>query len=258
MWDKAWPRCAFPKPPRVTTVFSDPVLPTAIILFVAYLVRGIAGFGSGLIAIPLLAMMHPITLVVPMVVLLDYLGSAAQGLGNRQSIKWGELWPLLPFTLVGCAIALYLFTSVDPVLLKQALGWFILIFAIYQILPLPPLHGSRLWAMPAGMMGGLVGTLFGTGGPFYMIYLTIRGLDKTALRASFASYFFIDGSIRLVGFAVTGLLHADMLTDFLRWLPAAAIGLYIGGHVHLGISNKTFKYFVSLLLVFSSYRLLMH
>lgn len=48
-------------------------------IFLAYLVRGLAGFGSGLFAVPLLALQFPIKLVVPVVVLLDYLGSIGQG-----------------------------------------------------------------------------------------------------------------------------------------------------------------------------------
>ncbi len=56
------------------------------IIFSAYLVRGIAGFGSGLIAVPLLSLFFPVTQVVPLVVFLDYIGSASQGLKNRERI----------------------------------------------------------------------------------------------------------------------------------------------------------------------------
>ena len=229
---------------------------TIIILFVAYLVRGMVGFGSGLIAIPLLALHHPLSVVVPMVVLLDWLGSGAQGIKNRKAIAWPELLPLLPFTLSGVAIALYVFTNVEPSGLEHALGLFVLVYAVYQILPLPVLSGSRLWCAPAGLFGGLVGTLFGTGGPFYMIYLTIRGLEKSSLRASFAAYFLVDGSIRLVGFLGVGMLNANFLVILLQWLPAAALGLLIGGRIHTRIPVTTFKYLISLLLTFSGYRLL--
>lgn len=229
---------------------------TGAVLFSAYLVRGISGFGSGLIAIPLLTLVHPITTVVPLVVLLDFLGSAAQGVKNRESIKWSELFPLLAFTVTGCLVALYLFKSVDADFLTRVMAVFIICFAVYQILPLPALRGSKLWSVPAGFFGGLIGTMFGTGGPFYMMYLTVRGLDKTEVRASFASYFFIDGSIRLSGFVVIGLLGITQLTTLAWWLPAAAVGLFFGGHVHTGIPAKTFKYFISLVLIYSGYQLL--
>ena len=229
---------------------------TALVLFVAYLVRGIAGFGSGLIAIPLLALLHPITLVVPLVVLLDFLGSAAQGVKGRESISWPDLAPLLPFTLAGVLAALYLFASVAPERLELALGAFVVAFAVYQILPLPPLSGSRLWAGPAGLLGGFVGTLFGTGGPFYMMYLQVRGLDKGAARASFAAWFLVDGGLRLAGFAAVGMLSFSLAGTLALWLPAAALGLLVGGAVHVSIDARTFRYFISLLLVFSGYRLL--
>lgn len=237
-------------------VLLSPWLISSTILFVAYLVRGVAGFGSGLIAIPLLALLHPLTVVVPLVVLLDFLGSMAQGVRSRHAIAWPELRPLLPFTLAGCGIALYLFSAVPPERLASALGVFVLVFAVYQILPLPTLSGSRWWAVPAGLLGGLVGTLFGTGGPLYMIYLQLRGLDKDATRASFAAWFFVDGSIRLIGFAAIGLLSAALLPTLVQWLLPAAVGLFIGGLVHAGLNARTFKYFISLLLVFSGYQLL--
>ena len=66
----------------------------------------------------------------------------------------------------------------------------------------------------------LVGTLFGTGGPFYVIYLNLRGLDRSVFRATFAMNFLIDGGVRLaqIGGGATrytslesGSIHATML-----------------------------------------------
>ena len=66
------------------------VVYAALVLFVAYLVRGIAGFGSGLIAVPMLTLVAPVPLVVPLVVSLDYIGSASQGMQNRDYVAWKE------------------------------------------------------------------------------------------------------------------------------------------------------------------------
>ena len=109
---------------------------TWVILFSAYLMRGIAGFGSALIAVPLLALMFPLTLVVPLVVLLDYLGSATQGFRNRQRIVWGDLAPLIPFTIIGVATSLILLNAVNSKLLSNVLGGFVILYAIYQTSPL--------------------------------------------------------------------------------------------------------------------------
>jgi uncharacterized membrane protein YfcA len=55
---------------------TELVMTAAPIIFLAYLVRGICGFGSGLIAIPVLSLMFPLKVAVPLVVMLDYLASA--------------------------------------------------------------------------------------------------------------------------------------------------------------------------------------
>ncbi|HEX9747966.1 MAG TPA: hypothetical protein VGB86_06115 [Methylomirabilota bacterium] len=43
---------------------------SGLVVLLAYWVRGMAGFGSGLIAVPLLTLMWPVTIVVPVVVAL--------------------------------------------------------------------------------------------------------------------------------------------------------------------------------------------
>ncbi len=240
---------------------ADVSAPTAVfaalVLFAAYTVRGIAGFGSGLIAIPLLALSFPLTLVVPLVVLLDYLGSASQGLKNRARVAWRDLVPLLPFTIVGVLAALFLLDALDPLVLRRALGVFVLVYAVYQLSPLPPIRATRLSSLPYGVLGGLVGTLFGTGGPFYVIYLSMRGLDKVALRASFAAWFMIDGTMRLAGYTAFGFLDADTLLKTALSLPFAGLGLYLGGRIHTGLSQDVFRRVISVLLLLSGCGLLL-
>lgn len=98
-------------------------------------------------------------------------------------------------------------------------------------------------------MGGLIGTLFGTGGPFYVIYLNLRQLDKSSFRATFASIFLIDGIMRLSGFALNGLYDDLALSYLIVFVPVAALGLFVGGRIHVAISKQGFTRFISLLLL---------
>ena len=56
---------------------------------------------------------------------------------------------------------------------------------------------ERSATIAARACAGVLGTLFGTGGPFYVIYLNLRGLDRTVFRATFAMNFLVDGGVRL-------------------------------------------------------------
>lgn len=229
-----------------------------LIILVAYFVRGIAGFGSGLIAIPLLALFLPLTLVVPMVGLLDYVASSGHGMRHRRQVRWAEIWPLLPFTLMGVGTALYLFHTLDGELLRKALGVFVLLYAVYTLAGLMPKGaGVRWWAIPAGGLGGMVGTLFGTGGPFYVIYLHLRQLDKGAFRATIAMIFLLDGSSRIVGYFATGLYHAQTMILVAVALPLMVLAMYLGGKVHTGLSQQAFQRGIGVLLLGSGIALLL-
>lgn len=228
-----------------------------IVVFLAYLVRGMAGFGSGLIAIPLLSLWMPVTQAVPLIVSLDLLASAGQSGFNFKKIHWKEVWFLLPFSLVGVTGGLWLFTQMNADALKYTLGIFLLVYGIYsQWTPaMPPI--SRAWVFPAGFAAGLIGTLFGTGGPFYAAYLKARQLDKQIFRATFACIFLLDAPVRLVGYVGTGLISTEGVHLFAMMLPVMILGMYFGGSIHTKISTKYFNRGISLLLIGSGIALIM-
>ena len=229
-----------------------------LILVTAYTFRGVTGFGSGLIAIPLLVLILPISIVIPMMVLLDFVASVSHSIKHREVAEWKIIYPLLPFTVIGVLIALFIFKTVDTNLLVKSLGVFILLFALYSLIsPKPHKQGSKLWVAPAGMFGGLVGTLFGTGGPFYVIYLQLRQLDKATFRATVASIFMIDGGIRVGGFALSGFFNHQTLLLTALGLPIMGLAMYLGGHIHTSISQTTFHRAIGILLLGSGVALLL-
>ena len=230
---------------------------SGLVVALAYWVRGMAGFGSGLIAVPLLTLISPVTAVVPVVVSLDYVGSASQGVRNLRDIAWREQIVLVPFMLIGILAGLFLLTGLPTDMLAKTLGVFVIAFGIYQLRPARPARGSRFAATYCGVLGGLLGTLFGTGGPFYAIYLNLRALDKSAFRATFALNFLIDGGVRLIAYAVMGLLNRETLVHVLVALPIVAGGLFAGGHIQTGLSQRTFVQLIAILLLGSGVALLL-
>jgi len=137
---------------------------SVIIIFLSYTIKGLSGFGSGLVAIPLLAFFLPITLIVPLLGLLSYSGTIMQSMHLRKQVVWRDMLPLIPFSLMGIAIAVWLLVNVDEVFLIRVLGIFVLMYAVYSLFPRSSYRGSRKWAIIAGSLGGMVGALFGTGG----------------------------------------------------------------------------------------------
>ncbi len=227
-----------------------------VILFFAYFIRGIAGFGSALIAMPLLTLQLDFVMVVPIICLLDYLASLSQGFKGRRHICYADLWPLLPFTVVGVLCGTYLLANLDTRVMAIGLAAFIISFACYSLLPLPQFLGSRRWAVPAGFCGGTVGAVFSTGGPFYVIYYRLRDLDKSQFRATISISFAIDGTLRIIAFICAGLISWHSIVLFLLLVPVMFVGLYCGGKVHVRISQQNFVRLVSGILLLSGLVLL--
>ena len=221
------------------------------VIFLAYTVKGLSGFGSGLIAIPLLAFMFPLTFIVPVLGLLSYSGTLMQSIHLRKQVAWRDMLPLIPFSLLGIFIAIWLLVNVDANKLVMALGVFVLLYSIYSLLPLPVHAGGRQWAIAAGCSGGMVGALFGTGGPFYVVYLKMRQLDKGPFRATIAMIFLVDGGARIVGYSISGLYTLQTLWLSLILFPVLLFGMYVGHHLHVRIDQQRFNQVISVLLMVS-------
>lgn len=230
---------------------AETLAAAGLVILIAFVIRGITGFGSGLIAVPLLAHFLPLQFVVPFMLVLDISAAVALlGGQNLQRVNWRELRPLIPFGVTGMLLGIGLLMNLPKTPLLLGLGLFVLAFGLRSLLGI---HGekpiSRLWAIPAGLTGGTVGALFGTGGPPYIIYLTHRLRDKAEFRSTFSGLFMIEGSLRIAAFLATGLLlQENMAAALLLALPVMALGLYLGHHIHLGMAQRHMMKLIGLLL----------
>ena len=228
-----------------------------LILVVAYTFRGVTGFGSGLIATPLLALFLPLTFVIPFISILDISASSTHVFHTRQHISWKTILKAIPYAFIGVPVGLFILSSIDTGVLVKGLGIFIIVFAIYSLIsPQLKKNNSPIWPAFAGFFGSLVGTMFGTGGPFYVIYFQLQKLDKTVFRATNAAVFLIDGLIRATGFTLSGFYTSTVLFNILLALPVMFLSLYIGEHLHTSISQRTFQKAIGIFLVFSGIALI--
>lgn len=241
-------------PPRPTpsrpTLHMD-LLYAATVLLAAFFIRGIAGFGSGLIAVPLLALHFPLQQVVPLMLLLDLAASAWLGGVHRHAVRWDEIRPLLPASTLGVILGTTLLVGLPARPVLTALGLFVLAFGLRDVLNLHGEHPiSRAWAHPAGLTGATVSGLFGTGGPPYVIYLTHRLSDKGELRATLSMLFTLEGLFRLAVFLIAGLLADRRVWQGLAvGLPVILTALWLGSRVHTRLSTAQMVRAVGLVLL---------
>jgi len=133
------------------------------------------------------------------------------------------------------------------------LGGFVIAYAVYALVP----HRSvrviaQGWAWLAGFIGGVTSSLFGAGGPPYVIYLSQRGLSKEAFRATLGLVTMTSISLRVAGFFLTGLLlDPEVWLAAALAVPAALAGIAIGRRIFLRVSREQLGRVIAVLLLAS-------
>lgn len=241
---------------------SLPVLAACVlVLGMASVVFGMSGFGASLISVPLLSQLLPLPLLLSMTVATDLMsaclvaatarwraarrrpGASPSGVPPPPSPARAdrtELLRLASTSVLGALVGVTLLVGLPWQASMAALGTFLLCYGLWSLrsrIPDRPL--SVRWAWPAGFAGGLLGTLFGIGGPPYVIYLSRRIIDRDSLRATIAVIVLISLLIRFVVFIAAGLLLQPGLPPLLAvLLPVCALGVLAGGRLVEHLSRE--------------------
>jgi uncharacterized protein len=222
-------------------IAPETLIVVVLVIFVGYTIFGATGFGASPLTIPILAQVLPLTFVLSLAAILDLSSGLMLGFHTRRQADTRELFALLPFTVVGLTLGVTLLVKLPRRATVLALGVFVCVYALHVILRRRPLQRlSRGWAAPAGVVGGIVGALFGMGGPPYVMYITGRIADAAAQRATIAQMVILNVGLRVVAFALAGLLASRTLWfAVMLLLPIALAGLWVGNRVHLSVTPAT-------------------
>lgn len=223
----------------------------------AYIVFGVAGFGTALVAGPLLILCLPLSKIIPLLVLLDFVAAFGNWLPARRDVARAELLRLLPCMALGCLVGVVFLLNLKSDVLLLMMGIFISAYAIYSLaVKARPSQVAAGWAIPTGTVGGLFGALFGSGGFLYALYLNAR-LPKEAARATQSALISCSTVVRLTLFVMAGV-YADgaLLLLAVCLLPAMALGLWTGRRLTRKLSREAFVRLVTWLVLASGIALI--
>jgi uncharacterized membrane protein YfcA len=225
----------------------------AALAFVGALIFGTTGFGGALVAVPLATHLEPLQFALALYVLVDLGNALSVGLENPRKAVRAELKWLLPAILAGTAIAATVLVNLPRRASMGALGVFIVCYAIYALVRREGQGRiAPFWAWPAGLIGGITSTLFGSGGPAYVIYLSQRGMEKEPFRATLGLAILFSISMREVAFFLTGLLlDARVWIAAIFVVPSALLGIHVARRIFLRISREMLMRAIAVLLLAS-------
>lgn len=224
----------------------------------AYVVFGVAGFGTALVAGPVLIHFMPLSRIIPLLVMLDFLAAFGNLLPSRQSVVRAELLRLLPCMAVGCTLGVLFLLNLKSDVLLLLMGLFVTAYALYSLaVKVRPTQLAAGWAIPMGTIGGLFGALFGSGGFLYAIYLNSRLTSKEQARATQSALISCSTIVRLGLFLLAGVYaEIPLLLLAVCLLPAMLLGSWIGRSLVTKLSREAFVRLVTWLVLVSGLALI--
>src|SRR6202023_578229 len=154
-------------------------------------VAGLAGFGTGLMALGIWLYVVPPSIAVPLVLICSIVGQTSTLPSLWRSIDFKLVWPFLVGGLAGVPLGTLLIAYADPHLFKLGIGILLLVFpaALYfQRAPVALSIGGKAADTAIGFAGGVLGGLAGLSGPVPTLWASVRGWGKDERRGLFQMF----------------------------------------------------------------------
>jgi len=215
----------------------------------AGLIQGIAGFGSGLFAMGLLALIMPIPQATVIVAIIALTSATLNLWSVRHDLVWADAKPLLLISLPASILGVYLLTKLDPSILRTGVAVMIIIgCAVTLWSPKTRIRRPFPWAYITGFIGGIFSGALNMSGPPIVFYTLLRGWNKTQSKGMMSIYFLASTLLRLTLLIAMGIATGEIIQKGLTVTIPAALGVYAGTHIFRRMSNQRFRYAATALL----------
>jgi uncharacterized membrane protein YfcA len=232
-----------------------------VVIAIAYLVKGVAGMGGPLLAVPFIA---GLTSVEYAVVVLSLANMVSNGwlLWEHRAGARGTGFVMIPFLAVGTGATIagtWILTEVDDRILSVVIAILIVVY-IWRYLADPHFGlektTARRLAAPMGLVGGGLLGATGTAGPLIATYLHSIRMSRSSFIHMMSLTFSVFGLIQLLTLFVLGAFTPERTAQALWAIVPVTAMTVVGIRIGRLINQRAFELVVLALLGFAAARLL--
>lgn len=190
------------------------------------ILKGATGAGAPLIAVPVIAMLHPegVPFAVAIFAFPALLSSGWQAWAYRRELLPGPVpWILAGTSVVGVFLGSWLLSWLDPQLLSMLVALGVLTYVGLRLarfaLSLGPGMALRL-AAPTGLFAGILQGTSGISAPVTLTYLNALRLTRPAFVATVAFFFSAQSVLQVPALVLVGIMTWERF-----WISIAAFGV---------------------------------
>jgi uncharacterized membrane protein YfcA len=233
-------------------VITDPLAVLAVAAVAAFgaaLLSAVAGFGGGVLLLPVFTALFGLRVAVPMLTLTQVSSNVSRVWLNRHELHWRLIgWFALgavPLAVIGGLLLAH-----APVgALKRLLGVFLIGVVIGRRCDLHPRRPADRSFAAVGAVSGLGSALLGSVGPLTAPFFLAYGLIRAAFIGTEAAGALTMHLSKIAAYGVGDLLTGRVLLFGVALTPATLAGAWVGKKIVERISDRVFVILVEAGLV---------
>ncbi len=215
---------------------------TAAIMAIGALSQGFLGFGFAIVAMAGLTLSRDLLHAAGVVNLTGILVAALVLTALRREVLWRPALRMIPGVLVGVVLGVSALGALDRDLMVRTLGVTIVAISLWNLrTPTPQTGEAPIRDGVAGLLGGLLGGAFNTGGPAIVAHLYRRPDSPQAVKATNQLIFLTMGLARLPTATAQGQMTSSIWIEAAIMAPILVTGLLIGIRLGRRVSPAQFR-----------------
>jgi len=233
------------------------VLLVLLIILFACFTQGIAGFGVGLVTMPLIVPLLGVTEAAALVALISLVIAFVMVAYYRQQLSIRAVLGLTISSLFAIPVGVFGAKFLDEHLVTAALGILTAGYGVYALItPSLPEIKNENWSVLFGGLSGLLSGAYNIGGPPVVMYAASRRWPPAEFKSNIQGMALAKGVLVIAAHGVGGNLTIPVWSLFGLAVPVALLGLVLGMALDKVIDPKFFRVFVFVLLIAVGIRLI--
>ena len=221
--------------------FGD-LVATIAIMWVAALTQGFLGFGFAIVAMAGLTLSRDLLHAAGVVNITGILVAGSVLFALRREVLWRPALRIIPGIAVGVVLGVAALASLDRDLMVRTLGVTIIAISVWNLrAPSIQTREAPIWDGITGLVGGLLGGAFNTGGPPVVAHLYRRPDPPQAIKGTNQLVFLTSGLVRLPTATAQDLMTASIWTEAGVVAPFVLAGLLTGIWLGRRVSPTQFR-----------------
>lgn len=211
----------------------------------AFIIKGLVGFGDPLVSTPLLSVVLPNSVITPGLMPVSLLLNARMVWKNRAHFSAKLVLPIAAFVLLGIIPGTLLLRYGSPAKLKLLLGLVIIGLGIEMLTRKPGAQGkpNAVVRSVVSFLSGITAGLFGID-LLFLAYLERVTQKREEFRSNVCFVFLLECLFRGILYLWNGMFTAESLILCAAALPAAFLGMWFGALLDRKISDQTAHKFI--------------